>query len=85
MHFAFVLGRESEVVIFCVKLPHQNRLLVDQAASPCLIFFVEIGSLRRPSVLTFGLKVLSMLLKMGWIISRIYLGTPWQVGVKSSR
>ena len=27
MHFAFVLGRESEVVIFCVKLPHQNRLL----------------------------------------------------------
>ena len=59
--------------------------LVDQDASPYLRFFVDIGSLQRPSVYTFGLKTLSMLLKRWQIICLLSMGPPWQVEIKSPR
>ena len=73
-HFAFLLGREVEVVLYIIDLPPHTILLVYQAASPCLSFFVEIGSLRRTSFPTFDLKTLSVLLKIWQSVCLLSVG-----------
>ena len=51
---------------------------------PRPILFVDIGSLQRPSVATFGQKTVLMLRKRWRNICRCSVGSPFHVEIKSS-
>ena len=58
---------------------------VNQAASPCLILLVEMGSFQRLPEAVFIWKNVSMLRKRWHSICCRFVGPPWKVEMKSSR
>ena len=59
--------------------------IVDQAASTCPSFLVNMSSFHSPYMAVFGLKTVSMIRNRWRSIYCCSVDPPWQVEMKSSR
>ena len=83
--FSSLLGMSLRWCSFVSSSHPRTYFFVDQAASPCSSFFVDIGSFQMQSVATLGQKTVSIPRKRWRSICVRSWDLPWHVEIKSSR